>query len=150
MDAGRGGFWMNRDTNRTFSPERRKALRHGILFLGAVSFAGALVAMLREVRARQEPETVHLPADLAEGLSIEGPVIVFREASGQLLAYSSRCTHLGCRLDRIQGGEAVCPCHGSRFHPDGSVAQGPASHPLLPVKLEPDGSSGGWIARVQS
>lgn len=141
---------MIRNTHRTFSPERRKALRRGILFLCGASFAGVLVAMLREVRVRQEPETVHLPADLADGLSIEGPVLAFREASGQPRAFSSRCTHLGCRLDRIQDGEAVCPCHGSRFHPDGSVARGPASRPLLPVKLEPDGSSGGWIARVQS
>ena len=141
---------MGKTTNQTFSPARRKTLRQALLLLAGVPLLGSLVAMLRDVRTRQEPETVHLPADLPEGLSVAGPVLIHRDPSGGLRAFSSRCTHLGCRLDRIQGDEAVCPCHGSRFHPDGSVAQGPAARPLAPAKLEPDGSSGGWIARVPS
>jgi Rieske Fe-S protein len=136
--------------DREFSPMRRRTLRQVLLVGGALPVVGALVGMLRRVQARQVPETVHVPADLAEGLSVLGPVIVNRESSGALHAYSSRCTHLGCRIDRIQDGEAACPCHGSRFHQDGSVAKGPAALPLTPVPLEPDGASGGWIARVQS
>ncbi|MGY1454629.1 FAD-dependent oxidoreductase [Streptomyces sp. SS8] len=56
---------------------------------------------------------------------------VHRDADGRLHAVSARCTHLGC-LVHFNDAELAweCPCHGSRFAPDGSVIQGPATHPL--------------------
>lgn len=119
-----------------------------LLLAAAVPMAGVLVKMLRRTQDRQVPETVHVPADVPEGLSILGAVIVFRNRSGEVRAYSSRCTHLGCRIDRVLDGEAACPCHGSRFHPDGTVARGPASQPLQAVRLEAEAGGKGWVARV--
>ncbi|WP_031508946.1 FAD-dependent oxidoreductase [Streptomyces megasporus] len=56
---------------------------------------------------------------------------VHRDAEGQLHAVSSRCTHLGCLVHFNEAERAwECPCHGSRFAPDGSVLQGPATRPL--------------------
>ena len=136
--------------NRGFSPVRRRTLRQLLMLSGAIPLAGVLVSLLRRVQAQQTPETLALPADLPEGLSVAGAVIVYQDGSGDLRAYSSRCTHLGCRIDRILDGEAACPCHGSRFRADGSVARGPAARPLDPVRLEPDKTTGGWIARVPS
>ena len=136
--------------NRGHSPARRQAMARILALAGTVPFAAAVVGLLRHVKDRQAPETVRIPADLAEGLTVLGPLILFREASGTPRAYSGRCTHLGCRIDRIQDGEAACPCHGSRFRKDGSVARGPATRPLAPVPVEPDGASGGWIARVSA
>jgi Rieske Fe-S protein len=46
---------------------------------------------------------------------------------------TNRCTHSGCPLG-FQGGEAVCPCHGSRFTPDGKVLQPPAKADLGIIK----------------
>ena len=46
--------------------------------------------------------------------------------TARLRAFSNQCTHLGCRIDRIAGDEAVCPCHGSRYRGDGTVVSGPA------------------------
>jgi Rieske Fe-S protein len=56
---------------------------------------------------------------------------VHRDDSGQLHAVSARCTHLGCVVAFNQAERAwECPCHGSRFAPDGGVLQGPAVQPL--------------------
>jgi len=97
--------------------------------------------MLRGVRAQ-------VPADAVVGLSVVGPALVNRAADGAVRAYSARCTHLGCHIDRVAGGEAVCPCHGSRFRADGTVASGPATRNLAALRIEADPATGGWIAHA--
>jgi Rieske Fe-S protein len=62
---------------------------------------------------------------------------VYRDDSGDLHAVSATCTHLGCTVafnDAEQTWD--CPCHGSRFTPDGSVLHGPATERLAPRPLE--------------
>lgn len=80
--------------------------------------------------------TAPAPEDLAPG---DGAVLrvgghqcaVHRDDSGQLHAVSARCTHLGCLVAFNRAERAwECPCHGSRFAPDGSILQGPAVRPL--------------------
>jgi Rieske Fe-S protein len=109
---------------------------------------GPLVAMLRRVEAEQAPRTVSIPADVAAGLSIVETAVVYRGQDGSVRAYSARCTHLGCRIERVIGDEAVCPCHGSHFRADGSAAAGPAARPLTRLRVEPDPVSGGWSAHA--
>jgi glycine/D-amino acid oxidase-like deaminating enzyme/nitrite reductase/ring-hydroxylating ferredoxin subunit len=60
-----------------------------------------------------------------------GKVGVYRDEQGGLHAVSLRCTHLGC-LTKWNDAERSwdCPCHGSRFDPDGNVLVGPAVKPL--------------------
>ena len=60
-----------------------------------------------------------------------GQTAVHRGDDGALHAVSARCTHLGC-IVRWNAGERTwdCPCHGSRFEPDGTVLAGPATRPL--------------------
>jgi len=117
--------------------------------LSGVPLAAAAVTMLRRSRAVEQPVDVAIPADLPTGVSVVGDVIVRRADGGDVQAWLARCTHLGCRLDRIVGEEIVCPCHGSRFRADGSVITGPATHALRPVSLDADPATGGWIARVR-
>ncbi len=56
-------------------------------------------------------------------------------------AISLVCTHLGCLVNSTPEGFA-CPCHGSRFDPDGRYINGPANEPLrrLTVETRSDGS----------
>ena len=55
----------------------------------------------------------------------------FRDEDGALHAVSTVCTHLGCQLNWNSGDRSWdCPCHGSRFSPDGDVLHGPAVRPL--------------------
>lgn len=126
---------------------RRRALRRLAAAALAVPFVAALAAMLRRERARQAPIVVAIPADVPAGLSVVESVVVYRGTDGTVRAFSARCTHLGCHIDRVVADEAVCPCHGSRYRTDGSVASGPATRPLAPLRLESQ-PSGGWIARL--
>jgi Rieske Fe-S protein len=132
------------------SISRRKVLGRTMAAAMGLPLLGGLVAMLRRVQSRQVPSTVSLPSDIPAGLSVIGSVVVQRDLDGAINAFSGRCTHLGCHLDRVQGDEAVCPCHGSRFRADGAVVKGPATRPLEALKAEPDKTTGGWIVRVRA
>jgi glycine/D-amino acid oxidase-like deaminating enzyme/nitrite reductase/ring-hydroxylating ferredoxin subunit len=70
-------------------------------------------------------------AVIRRGLS---KVAVYRDSSNQLHELSAVCPHLGC----IVAWNALeqswdCPCHGSRFSPNGKVLNGPAIRGLDPV-----------------
>lgn len=61
-------------------------------------------------------------------------VAVSKDANGQLCRVSARCTHLGCTVSWNTTEKSWdCPCHGSRFAPDGAVLEGPATQPLKPM-----------------
>ena len=72
-----------------------------------------------------------LPETLTAGEAFLPPgrsVAVFRDAGG-VFAISRVCTHLGC-LVKSEADGFHCPCHGSRFAPNGSVVKGPAPKAL--------------------
>lgn len=73
----------------------------------------------------------------------DDPAIAIRLPDGDLVAYSSVCTHLACAvLWRSEHGLLECPCHDGVFDPrDGHVIAGPPPRPLPPIVLEerPDG-----------
>jgi Rieske Fe-S protein len=56
--------------------------------------------------------------------------VVTQPSAGVFDAFSAVCTHKGCDLSDVTGGTINCPCHGSKFNLDGSVAHGPATRPL--------------------
>ena len=67
-------------------------------------------------------------------------VAAHRDDSGVLHTLDARCTHLGCTVHFNDAERSWdCPCHGSRFAPDGSVLRGPAVKPLRPVQPEAPG-----------
>jgi Rieske Fe-S protein len=84
------------------------------------------------------PRRVTIPGYLQQDVTFLDGVIVCRTDAG-VRALSRRCTHLGCEISHHADGLLVCPCHGSRFRLDGSVAQGPAARPLdiLPLRVDP-------------
>ncbi|HEX5070613.1 MAG TPA: FAD-dependent oxidoreductase [Vicinamibacterales bacterium] len=63
-------------------------------------------------------------AVIRRGLS---KVAVYRADDGTLTERSAICTHLGCVVQWNDGEKTWdCPCHGSRFAPEGRVLNGPA------------------------
>jgi glycine/D-amino acid oxidase-like deaminating enzyme/nitrite reductase/ring-hydroxylating ferredoxin subunit len=64
----------------------------------------------------------------------------YRDDDGTLHTVSAVCTHLGCAVTWNRAERSWdCPCHGSRFHWDGTVIEGPAVKDLAPVPLEENG-----------
>ncbi len=58
-------------------------------------------------------------------------IAAYRDEAGNVVAVSTRCTHLGCQVNWNTAERSWdCPCHGSRFAPTGEVLQGPAVHRL--------------------
>jgi cytochrome b6-f complex iron-sulfur subunit len=67
-------------------------------------------------------------------------VVVTRDPANPdaLIAVDSLCTHQGCTVD-WDGGVFACPCHGSSFNPDGTVATGPATEALAAYEAKVEG-----------
>jgi Rieske Fe-S protein len=125
---------------------RRDWLGLSSLWTMAASFLFAAIGMMRLPKAAVLPSPskkfrVTLPETLAPGEPFVPPgrsVALFRDAEG-VYAISTVCTHLGCIVKPSAEG-FECPCHGSRFAPDGEVRKGPAPRPLPWLKVSLSGS----------
>lgn len=64
-----------------------------------------------------------------------GKVAVYRDEQGRFHRSSAVCNHLGCIVawnDHEKTWD--CPCHGSRYDPQGEVIHGPAAERLRPIE----------------
>jgi Rieske Fe-S protein len=128
---------------------RRDVLGLSALWAAAAALLFGVLGMLRLPKAAvlaspSKRFRVALPEALAPGEAFVPPgrpVAVFRDAEG-VYAISSVCTHLGCIVKTSPDG-FECPCHGSRFAPDGTVTKGPAPRPLPWLKVAAAG--GQWL-----
>jgi Rieske Fe-S protein len=72
---------------------------------------------------------------------IVGEVVVTQPTAGVFKGFSAKCTHKGCLVDKVADGTIDCPCHGSKFNLDGTVAHGPADKPLQAENVTVQGDS---------
>jgi len=83
--------------------------------------------------APTSPNSAFIMADgggdnAAGDLAFGGYVV---KTGGNLVVWAQNCPHLGCSFNFNQDATTFdCPCHGSRFHLDGTVLHGPAQNPL--------------------
>jgi Rieske Fe-S protein len=86
-------------------------------------------------------EKITAVTDLAPGegrvVTIDGSdVALSKDSHGELHAVSPVCTHMKCHVTWNTTEQSWdCPCHGSRYSPDGKVITGPATHELELVEL---------------
>jgi Rieske Fe-S protein len=111
------------------------------LLVGYRSLADRLGAI--SPRARR----VVVPPDATADVLFFEDAIVCRTPGG-VSAFSTRCPHLGCRINRQVDHLLVCPCHGSRFHLDGTVASQPAIRPLESLRCSTDNATGRIVVEL--
>lgn len=125
---------------------RRRLLR----LLGKGSVAAAFLGQIGAAARAFFPNVLYepprrfkllRPADYPSGFTFDAAHRLFVARKGDAFhVISAVCTHLGCTV-QWRGTEFDCPCHGSRYRPDGTVIAGPAPRPLpwFETGLSPDG-----------
>ncbi|HXG90684.1 MAG TPA: FAD-dependent oxidoreductase [Vicinamibacterales bacterium] len=86
-----------------------------------------------ECRVRTPSWTAHVDRVLAVTHSpiTAGPLLDTKLRANTLHAVSPTCTHMGCDVAwNTLEHTWDCPCHGSRYAPDGQLLHGPATAPL--------------------
>lgn len=130
---GKGSEWKD-----LFDPLRLPRLESVGTYVAAN--IGFPVRLVSDRLTSRDVETKELD-DVHEGegkiVELGGRKIAAARSGGQLHVLSTVCPHLGCDVhwNRAEGSWD-CPCHGSRFSPDGSVLNGPASRELTRVDVE--------------
>ncbi len=133
--------------------EPEEVTRKDFLGLWGIGSAAAAIlfstiGMLRLPKPRVLPEVSTVIRLGKAGAFPPGSVKIIPEHKLQVVAtdggiavLSLICTHLGCIVKETAAG-FDCPCHGSKFGPEGKVLGGPAPSPLqwLAVSQAPDGT----------
>ena len=150
------------DADTPARPARRSVLVRLGTAAGAAAFAAQGGIVLRSLIANVSYDTpsritIGHPGAFPEGLTLVPDARVFVSRRGKRFrVLSAVCTHLGCTVRAeaslrqdprdpdarraTQIFELACPCHGSRYHEDGSNLSGPAPRPLpaYHVSLAPE------------
>jgi cytochrome b6-f complex iron-sulfur subunit len=109
---------------------RRKMIR-ALGWLSLIPMAGLWGYMVKREQFRDERRLSRIRlSDIPQGNSFYNEYWIKR-SSDSFKVFSTRCTHLGCRIRPADGDQMVCPCHGSAYDAEnGSVIKGPAEKPL--------------------
>ncbi|MCO8276309.1 Rieske (2Fe-2S) protein [Actinoplanes sp. TRM 88003] len=87
--------------------------------------------------------TLAAVGDVPEGGGIiAGDYVITQPVAGTFKAFSKVCTHAGCDVSKIDGGQITCPCHNSKFSIDtGEPTSGPATKALPATEVKVDGDN---------
>lgn len=88
--------------------------------------------------------------DIPLGISYFEKYYLIR-TENSLRAFSTTCTHAGCRIGKGNGNSLQCNCHGSRFEAEtGKPLKGPAIKPLQEFECRFDEKSGQWVVWMKA
>ena len=127
-------------TRREFS----RYLVGGAVVMAAGNVGLAAWTQLRSINTG-EPRAIVALDDVAVGATYlfkypaeQDPAILIRLADRDVVAFSQKCTHLGCVVYyQADQDRWHCPCHEGNFDTrSGSVVSGPPTRPLGRIDLE--------------
>lgn len=123
------------------SPSGSLSRRATVAGASALALGGAAAACAPRERSEEQPGAgalatkSQIPVGGGKVLKPQN-VVVTQPSSGEFKAFTAVCTHQGCVVARVAGGEIQCDCHGSRFSiVDGRVTNGPATRTLPSEKI---------------
>ncbi len=88
--------------------------------------------------------------DISLGISYFGRYYIVR-TENSFRAFSTTCTHAGCRIGIGNGSTLQCGCHGSQFDAEtGKPIKGPAIKPLKELECVMDTKNGQWVLRFKT
>ncbi len=135
MILGRENPW-----EKLYDPSRKTVKAAGTFAKENLNVAGQYVDWLTpgEVTSADEIQP-GCSAIMRRGLS---KVAVSRDGNGKLTELSAVCPHLQCIVQWNNAEKTWdCPCHGSRFHADGQVINGPANRNLEPIEANSESAA---------
>ncbi len=126
---------------------RREFARYLVLGAGTIAAANIGFAAWTQVRTINagEPRAITPLADVAVGEPYlfrypgdDDPAILVRLSDNEIVAFSQKCTHLGCVVYYEHDTERWhCPCHEGNFEArTGNVVSGPPTRALGRIDLE--------------
>jgi Rieske Fe-S protein len=131
--------------------ERRDFVKFLVLISGAFTAGQFWIATEEWFRRREtvfERQRIASLDQLASGTVVfnypgpQDPCVLVRTKTGELVAYSQKCTHLSCAvIPRPELGVLQCPCHEGLFElSTGRPIAGPPPRPLPRITIAVDGN----------
>ena len=114
------------------------------LVVGTVALWDNMITKQKKISSRS---TVSLPFDVNKEISFQDDFVIINK-EGVTRVFSSRCTHLGCKINQHDNNQLLCPCHGSTFDLLGNATKGPAVRPLEKMTFEIDDTLGSIIIKT--
>lgn len=153
-------------TRRGFLAWATYALSGVIAALAAIPVAGALLSPILTRREGMPAKSAFIPVieerELKPGVPkrveisstvrdawarqdgiVLGAAWLLKQPSGQVIAFSTVCPHLGCGIDHnASAGRFQCPCHTSTFNEEGARVSGPSPRGMDRLETE---VKEGWV-----
>ncbi len=142
-------------TEPAIREQRRRFLGSSLQWAGAILSLALAYPLFRFLGFTVKPKprfvTVAAPLPLS-GYHAERDFILFA-GDGKPFAVCRTCTHLGCRVNFLEDKQIIeCPCHQSRFTPQGKLISGPAKKDLtrfaVETKKTPEGLISGYVVTL--
>lgn len=133
------------------APPRRTFLRRGWNWLKVLVGVILFYPLLQFIRFHvpKAPRYIKVEKKLLPGeVHVDTDFILFVRPE-KVWAVSRICTHLGCHLHFSQENDLlICPCHQSKFSPQGERRAGPARKNLAVYSVEPLGDGKGYVVKI--
>jgi Rieske Fe-S protein len=111
-------------------------LLFGFILFPFIYLIGKLISI--EINSKERlNRIVEIPNNFTDKITFWGDFIVINQKNS-LQIYSSKCTHLGCKINKIDNDKLLCPCHGSAYSFSGKVLNGPANRNLTKLDFKTD------------
>ncbi len=133
MILGKENHWR-----KAFTPYRLSCLKAPGNFIHSNMHVGRHFIIDR-LKAYTGQTSLPNPGEAAITKRDGRPTAIYRKSEEERQAISPVCTHLGCYVSWNKAEKSWdCPCHGSRFTPEGEILCGPA----VKVQAKLDASTG--------